>query len=95
MTEAELRATVVKLAHVLGWRVFSLPINRTVRPVKDAIGYPDLTLARNGDVLWIELKTDYGKLSPAQEAWRNDLPAVLVIRPGDLAGLALTLGARV
>lgn len=95
MTEAELRASVVHLAHALGWRVFSLPIARTVRPVKDAVGYPDLTLARNGDVLWIELKTDRGQLSPQQEAWRRDLPAVLVIRPGDLAGLALTLGATV
>lgn len=95
MSEAELRRRVVSLAHSLGWLVFSLPINRTVRPVKDAVGYPDLTLARNGEVLWIELKTDGGKLTPVQERWHDHLPEVFVIRPNDLAGLALTLGATV
>ena len=83
MTESELRVEVVELAHKLGWRVFSLPMVKTRRPVKDAIGYPDLTLARDRRVLWIELKQEDGNLSPAQMQWMHELPNVIVVRPSD------------
>jgi hypothetical protein len=91
MTESELRAQVVRLAHALGWKVFSLPIARTRRPVKDATGYPDLTLAREGRVLWIELKTQHGALSPAQLSWQAALPEFYVVRPFDLGTLGNVL----
>lgn len=84
VSEAQLRARVVQLAHAAGWRVFSLPIAKTRRPVKDAVGYPDLTLARHGDVLWLELKVDGGRLSEDQEHWLSALPNAYVIRPADL-----------
>lgn len=85
MTEAELKAKVVEMAHERGWRVFSLPMIRNVRPVKDAVGYPDLTLARRGRVLWIELKQETGGLSLAQLRWLQDLaPLCIVVRPSDL-----------
>lgn len=86
MSEARLRELVVKAAHARGWRVFSLPIARTRRPVKDAVGYPDLTLARSGTVLWVELKTDKGEVSEAQKAWQKDLPwtSYYVVRPSTL-----------
>lgn len=84
MTESELRARVVHLAKAMGWRVFSLPIAKTRRPVKDAVGYPDLTLARAGVVKWIELKQEHGVLSDVQEAWGMVLPDWQVIRPSDL-----------
>ena len=85
MTESELRAIVVDLAHERGWLVFSLPIAKTRRPVKDATGYPDLTLARDCRALWIELKQDDGVLRPQQMVWLHELPAMHVIRPVDLA----------
>lgn len=92
VTEAELRAVVVAKAHALGWRVFSLPIARTRRPVKDAVGYPDLTLARYGRVLWLELKQDDGVLSKAQLAWLRELaPLCVVLRPCNLDSLDLLL----
>lgn len=84
MTESELRAEVVKLAHYHGWRVFSLPMAKTRRPVKDATGYPDLTLARDRRVVWLELKQEDGNLSVQQMAWLRELPAMHVIRPSDL-----------
>ena len=85
MTEAELREKVVELAHEAGWLVFSLPIARTRRPVKDAIGYPDLTLAKDNRVLWIELKTENGTLTRAQMRWKAEIgDHCLVIRPSDL-----------
>ena len=89
MTESELREWVVKLAHAHGWRVFSLPIAKTRRPVKDAVGYPDLTLARIGyPAIWIELKTDKGVLSHEQMQWKRDLGLnCIVVRPSDLPTL--------
>ena len=86
LSEAQLRARVVELAHAAGWRVFSLPIARPVRPVKDALGYPDLTLSRHGEVLWLELKTEDGKLREEQKLWLASLPAhrCYVIRPSDV-----------
>jgi hypothetical protein len=87
MTEAELRSTVVEQAHARGWRVFSLPIAKTRRPVKDAVGYPDLTLARQRRVLFIELKTEHGVQSAEQMRWMIDLPDYHVVRPADLSWL--------
>jgi len=91
MTEAELRARVVELAHAHGWRVFSLPIAKTRRPVKDAVGYPDLTLARERQAIWIELKTEDGTLSKEQFGWMRELPLMLVVRPSDLDYVAMVL----
>lgn len=88
MSEAELRQRIVALAHFHGWRVFSLPIASPRRPVKDAVGYPDLTLARDHRVIWIELKTETGVLSGAQMAWMQELPAMYVVRPSDLPTIA-------
>jgi len=88
VSEAELRARVVDMAHLLGWRVFSLPMARTRRPVKDAVGYPDLTLARRGDVIWIELKAEDGRLSEEQMGWMKALPMMLVVRPSDADALS-------
>jgi hypothetical protein len=86
MTEAELKAAVKAVAFDRGWRVFSLPMTASLsrRHVKDATGYPDMTLARNHRVLWLELKTDAGSLSEAQMAWFRHLPDVHLIRPGAL-----------
>jgi hypothetical protein len=83
MGEAELRNLICELAHRLGWEVFRLPANRTVRPVKDAVGYPDLTLARRQQVLFMELKTDKGVVSDDQWRWSIALPEWYVIRPAD------------
>jgi hypothetical protein len=83
VTEAELRSKVVEMAHQNGWLVFSLPIAKTRRPVKDAVGYPDLTLAKDYRVLWLELKQEDGVMRPAQLTWLRNLPWCHVIRPSD------------
>jgi hypothetical protein len=83
MTEADLSKAICDLAHKLGWQVFRLSVNRTVRPVKDAVGYPDLTLARRQHVLFMELKTDKGVVSDDQWRWGTALPEWYVIRPAD------------
>ena len=47
-------------------------------------GYPDLTLARDKEVMWMELKQQDGMMSTEQFAWSMQLPAYHVIRPKDL-----------
>jgi hypothetical protein len=44
-----------------------------------------MTLARDGEVLWLELKTQKGTLDPMQVFWQQALPYYEVIRPSDLA----------
>jgi predicted type IV restriction endonuclease len=85
MTEAELKAYVKRLARMNGWRVMESKQNRIVRPPKgDSNGFPDLVLARDKEVLFIELKTDDGILSSEQYAWSLILPGYCVIRPKHL-----------
>jgi hypothetical protein len=83
LTESQLRMLVVDYAHRQGWAVFSQPIARTRRPVRDASGYPDLTLARDRECLWIELKTQDGAVSADQRLWLEALPYAYTIRPSD------------
>ena len=69
MTEADLRDEVKLLAFRQGWSVFELPRIKNRRPVKNAIGYPDMTLARDGQVMWFELKAEGGIMSDEQWHW--------------------------
>lgn len=86
-SEADLKAKVVELAHDMGYLVFSMPqAKRHARSVKSASGYPDLTIARNGRVLWFELKVDGGTMSEAQLRWARMLGhQVVVITPAGYA----------
>lgn len=85
LSEAQLKARVVELAHAAGWRVFSLPMIKNLRPVRNgASGYPDLTLARHREVRFLECKADKGQLSDDQRAWLDALPDAHVIGPADL-----------
>lgn len=86
MTEAELKGVVRDMAIARGWAVHETPQNRPVRPVKgQSTGYPDLTLARDEEVLFLELKTQKGVLSSDQTRWMMALPRYEVIRPSDLS----------
>ena len=83
MTENELKQHVLKEAYRQGWAVYHVP-QSTMRNGGGA-GYPDLTLARDGEVLWLELKQQHGTLTPQQAMWQLALPQYEVIRPADLA----------
>ncbi len=78
--ESALKARVVAIARCHGWNVYSVPMVKPTRPVRSgASGYPDLTLARNCDVRWVELKSKGGKLSTDQAVWMSALPWVDVL----------------
>ncbi len=83
MSETELKGHVLKMAYEQGWLVYH--VTHSPQRGRQGIGYPDLTLARDGEVLWLELKTQKGELEPMQVVWQQELPMYEVIRPSDLA----------
>ena len=98
-TEAQLQHTVIELAQALGWLAAHFRAAQTSRgwrtPVEgDGAGFPDLVLARGargnspGRLIFAELKSDRGTLSPTQVRWLDTLRAsgceVYVWRPADI-----------
>jgi len=60
MIESKIQAKCIELAKDAGYMVFR---NLEVTP----IGTPDLTLLQGGYTIWVEIKQESGRLSPAQE----------------------------
>lgn len=79
MTEAEWLKAVVELAETAGYQTCHVAPSMTRRgkwtTATSVAGWPDLALYRPGDFLMAELKTDVGKLRPAQEVVIADLRA--------------------
>ena len=79
-SEAQFQAAVIDLAHSQGWVVFHARTSRTssgayvTAVAGDGVGFPDLVLVRDS-VLFRELKSDTGRLSPAQRGWGDRLTA--------------------
>lgn len=92
MLEKDFQAGVLKLARFHG---FTLRYH-TRNSRGSAPGFPDLVLVntRTGRILWRELKTNKGRISPEQREWLDGLTAAGqdagVWRPNDLdSGLIL------
>jgi VRR-NUC domain len=89
--EAELQARVVALAKHRGWMVFHVWNSRNSQP-----GFPDLTLCRPPEALFLELKTEKGRVSAEQQQWLDALRpcggvTVRLCRPRDWATLEALL----
>ena len=67
ITEKQFQAQVVQIAKMKRWLVYHTWDSRRSEP-----GFPDLCLVRER-VLFRELKTDTGKLSPHQKLWGDKL----------------------
>lgn len=81
-TENELKQLVVQLARRNGWACYHVPQTRI--PNGGGRGYPDLTLARDGEHLWLELKQDRAMPTPEQLAWAAALGRSWhLVRPSD------------
>lgn len=63
MTEAEFQQTIIEAARLLGWKVYHTHDSRRSEP-----GFPDLVLVKDR-VMFREVKTDEGTVSPAQRDW--------------------------
>ena len=83
ITEAQHQAAIIELATLLGWSWYHVPDSRRCPP-----GFPDLVLCRPPVVVFAELKTDRGRVRPAQVEWLERLSQCSRIvsgvwRPGD------------
>lgn len=83
ISEEDFRTAVIGYAQAHGWKV------AWIRPVRvqradgsvyfetpmgaDGAGWPDLTLVRNGEIIFAELKSKGGKVRPEQIAWLDAL----------------------
>jgi len=97
MTEAQLQSTIIDHAHRNGWLVMhSRPVNdgkRWLTAIQGDPGFPDLVLARAGEVITAELKTEVGwHWKPGQREWVEALGAELW-RPSDLPAIIARLSA--
>jgi hypothetical protein len=80
--ERDFQAAVVKLAKTLGCLVYHTHDSR-----RSEAGFPDLVIVGRRGVMFRELKTEGGRLSPEQAKWINALQDAQagagVWRPGD------------
>lgn len=82
MTEEDrLKADTIRLAELVGWRVFSIRrSDRAKVQGHTGKGWPDLAMAKGGELLAVELKSATGTLTPEQRAWQQRLHAVPGVR---------------
>ena len=82
--ESDWQRVVVQALRANGWRVF---VDRMA--FRSDAGWPDVFAVHPGwsRLLWLECKTQRGRVSAAQEAWIGDLRragcAAYVVRPSD------------
>jgi hypothetical protein len=81
-TEREFQEAVLDVAKRLGYRVY-----HTWNSMHSTGGFPDLVLVRRPRLLFVELKSQRGRVSEQQQAWLDDLRAAgqqaFVWRPAD------------
>lgn len=93
LTEVELQQKITDLAELRGWLVYHTYDSR-----RSAAGFPDLVLCRSGQVLFVEVKSEKGRLSKAQAKWLTELGIgttlqfdhfheVYIWRPSDMADI--------
>jgi Holliday junction resolvase-like predicted endonuclease len=68
MSEHEFQAAVIELAHLRGWLVFHSYDSR-----RDPAGFPDLVMVRGHRIMFVELKTERGRVRPQQREWLDAL----------------------
>lgn len=90
LTEARFQAQVFRLAEVLGYRCYHTHDSRRSAP-----GFPDAVLLRRPRVLFVEFKSERGRLSPEQLWWLCELRSsgqeAYVWRPSDIDKLTRIL----
>lgn len=91
VSEADWQRTVIDLAKVYGWKVHAERYARTkdgrwMTPIQGDAGFPDIVLVRCRDgqrqIIFAELKSETGKVSPEQQEWL-DLLGGFLWRPSD------------
>ena len=92
LTEAQFQAKIVNRAKARGWLVHHARPAPTrsggwATPIQGNIGFPDLVLAKQGRLVFAEVKTERGTLGEYQQEWLDALDGegrlVTVWRPAD------------
>jgi hypothetical protein len=91
VSEKDWQAQVLRLARLFGWMS-----HHPWSSIHSASGWPDLALCRPPRLILAELKTETGRVSPAQQAWLDALSQctgieVYTWRPSDRAQVAEAL----
>lgn len=75
MSEQELLDATIEMAETFGWRVYHARpgLDRhgrwsTAMSGTHAAGFPDIVAVRER-VIWIELKSENGRMTPSQQDW--------------------------
>lgn len=92
VSEREFQRQVIALARLLGWRVY-----HTWNSIHSAGGFPDLVLVKDRKIIFAELKSEKGQLTPAQREWIDALSEcegveAFVWRPSSWAQIEKVLG---
>lgn len=82
-TEAQYSARIVQWARLNGWLAY-----HTFYSGRSQQGFPDLTLVKQGRLVFIEVKSESGRLSASQQQWLALLDSVpgidaVVARPSN------------
>lgn len=92
-TEKQFEAAVVEYAKLTGWLVYHTRDSRG-----SVAGFPDLMMVRGDRLVVAELKTEKGRVSPAQQQWLDALAltchralGVYLWRPSDWSSIELLL----
>src|SRR6266545_1968611 len=98
ISEAQFQQRMFDLARLTGWHCVHYRAawqgGKWRTPMIGDKGCPDLILARRGVVILAELKTESGRLSPEQTAWRSALGEhARLWRPSDWDAIAAELTA--
>ena len=92
MTEAELQNAVIDLCKLL-----NIAYYHTYNSRRSVAGFPDLVLVKDR-IIFVELKSEKGRLSPSQRQWRDDIQGAggewWLVRPSDLEGFANLLAGK-
>jgi hypothetical protein len=102
ITEADFSTQVEGLLNLSGWRWHHSRPARTkdgwVTPISGDPGIPDIIAVRGDELIWIELKSERGRLTPGQYAWIGSLRVagqrVYLWRPSDWDEVVEILGSE-
>jgi len=108
MRESEFKNQLISIATMYGWKVHhDLPSMNAQGRYRTAIqghaGFPDIVFVKANDrgvggILFVELKTEIGRLDPHQKEWLEEIRLAggewYVWRPSDMASATDRLAGR-
>lgn len=92
ISESAFQAQLEHLLRIYGWKYTHFrPAQvrgRWMTPLVGDAGFPDIVATNGESIIYVEIKSAVGRLSPGQKAWRNHLESAgaeyYLWRPSDL-----------